>query len=80
MPCLSLANKRLVTLAQCGDNMRLSRKQIEQLAEIAEHFQEVDVYELYEEHSGIGPIIKVKFSLFGKMSDTSIDITDVESW
>jgi hypothetical protein len=69
-----------VTLAQCGDNMRLSRKQIEQLAEIAEHFQEVDVYELYEEHSGIGPIIKVKFSIFGKMSDTSVDITDVESW
>ena len=60
--------------------MKLTRKQINQLAEIAEHFQEVDVYELYEEHSGIGPIIKVKFSLFGKTSDTSIDITDVESW
>ena len=69
-----------MTLAQCGDNMRLSKKQIEQLAEIADHFQEVDVYELYEEHSGIGPIIKVKFSIFGKMSDTSVDITDVESW
>ena len=60
--------------------MRLSRKQINQLAEIADHFSEIEVYELYEEHSGIGPIIKVKFSLFGKMSDTSIDITDVESW
>ena len=60
--------------------MKLTRKQINQLAEIAEHFQEVDVYELYEEPSGIGPIIKVKFSLFGKTSDTSIDITDVESW
>ena len=60
--------------------MRLSRKQINQLAEIADHFNEVEVYELYEEHSGIGPIIKVKFSLFGKTSDTSIDITDVESW
>ena len=60
--------------------MKLTRKQINQLAEIAEHFQEVDVYELYEEHSGIGPIIKVKFSLFGKTSDTSIDITDLESW
>jgi hypothetical protein len=60
--------------------MRLTRKQINQLAEIADHFQEVEVYELYEEHSGIGPIIKVKFSLFGKTSDTSIDITDVESW
>ena len=60
--------------------MKLTRKQIEQLADIAEHFQEVEVYELYEEHSGIGPIIKVKFSLFGKTSDTSVDITDVESW
>ena len=60
--------------------MRLSKKQIEQLADIVDHFQEVDVYELYEEHSGIGPIVKVKFSLFGKTSDTSIDITDVENW
>jgi hypothetical protein len=60
--------------------MRLTRKQINQLAEILDHFQEVEVYELYEEHSGIGPIVKVKFSLFGKTSDTSVDITDVESW
>ena len=60
--------------------MKLTRKQINQLAEIADQFNEVEVYELYEEQSGIGPIIKVKFSLFGKMSDTSVDITDVESW
>jgi len=60
--------------------MRLTRKQINQLAEIADHFNEVEVYELYEEHTGIGPVVKVKFSLFGKTSDTSIDITDVESW
>ena len=80
MLCLSLANKRLGILVLCGGNMRLTRKQIEQLADIADRFQEVDVYELYEEHTGIGPIIRVKFSLFGKTSDTSIDITDVESW
>jgi hypothetical protein len=60
--------------------MRLTRKQIEQLADIVDHFQEVEIYDLYEEHTGIGPIVKVKFSLFGKTSDTSIDITDVESW
>jgi hypothetical protein len=60
--------------------MKLTRKQINQLAEIVDHFNEVDVYELYEEQTGIGPIVRVKFSLFGKMSDTSIDITDVESW
>ena len=60
--------------------MRLTRKQINQLAEIVDHFQEVEVYELYEEHTGIGTIINVKFSVFGKTSDTSVDITDVESW
>jgi hypothetical protein len=65
---------------QCGGSMRLTRKQINQLAEIADHFNEVEIYELYEEHTGIGPIVRVKFSLFGKTSDTSIDITDVESW
>jgi hypothetical protein len=80
MLCLSLANKRLKTLAQCGGSMRLTRKQIEQLADIVDHFQEVEIYDLYEEHTGIGPIVKVKFSLFGKTSDTSVDITDVESW
>jgi hypothetical protein len=64
----------------CGGNMRLTRKQINQLAEIVDHFQEVELYELYEEHTGIGPIVRVKFSLFGKTSDTSIDITDVENW
>lgn len=80
MLCLSLVNKRLGILAQCGGSMRLTRKQINQLAEIVDHFNEVEVYELYEEHTGIGPIIRVKFSLFGKTSDTSIDITDVESW
>jgi hypothetical protein len=60
--------------------MRLTRKQIEQLANIVDHFQEIELYELYEEQTGIGPVVKVKFSLFGKTSDTSIDITDVESW
>jgi hypothetical protein len=77
---LYLANRKHAILALCGDKMQLSRKQINQLAEIADHFQEVNVYELYEEHTGIGPVIKVKFSLFGKTSDTSVDITDVESW
>lgn len=60
--------------------MRLTRKQINQLNEIVDHFPDIDVYELYEEHTGIGPIIKVKFSIFGKMTDTNVDITDVESW
>lgn len=61
--------------------MKLTKKQITQLAEIVNYFQEVELYELYEQHtSGIGPVVKVKFSLFGKTSDTSVDITDVGSW
>jgi hypothetical protein len=61
--------------------MRLTRKQIDQLCEIADHFQEIKVFELEESNlSGIGPIISVKFSIFGKKPDASIDITDVESW
>ena len=60
--------------------MKLTRKQIEQLCEIADHFHDIDVFELEETSSGIGPIVSVKFSIFGKKSDTSVDITDVENW
>lgn len=61
--------------------MKLTRKQIQQLCEIADHFHEIELFELEESNlSGIGPTISVKFSIFGKRSDTSVDITDVESW
>ena len=61
--------------------MKLTRKQIEQLSEICSHFSDIDIFELEESTlSGIGPMISVKFSLFGKKPDTSVDITDVESW
>jgi hypothetical protein len=61
--------------------MRLTRKQIDQLGEIIDHFPNIDLFELEETNmSGIGPMISVKFSLFGKKPDASIDITDVESW
>lgn len=60
--------------------MKLTRKQIDQLYEVAAHFPEVNLYELCEEQTGIGPIIKVKFALFDKKVDTSVDITDVENW
>jgi len=80
MPCLFLANKRLKTFQQCGDNMKLTRKQIDQLCEIADHFHDIELFELEESTTGIGPIISVKFSIFGKKPDTSVDITDVESW
>ena len=66
---------------QCGDSMKLTRKQVEQLSEICDHFSEIDIFELEQTNlSGIGPTISVKFSIFGKRQDTSVDITDVENW
>ena len=76
-----LLNKKLKILVQCGDNVKLTRKQINQLCEIVDHFNDIDVFELEESNlSGIGPMISVKFSIFGKKPDTSVDITDVENW
>ena len=78
---LFLVNKKLKILVQCGDEMKLTRKQIEQLSEICIHFSDIDIFEVEESTlSGIGPMISVKFSLFGKKPDTSVDITDVETW
>jgi hypothetical protein len=62
----------------------LNRRQVEKLARMAEHFKEVEWFTLKEEHtSGIGPTVTVKFNLFGdhdKDVDTTVDITDVETW
>jgi hypothetical protein len=62
----------------------LNRKQVKKLAEMAEQFQEVEWFTLMEENtSGIGPSVLVKFNLFGdsdKDIDTTVDITDVETW
>lgn len=62
----------------------LNRKQVEKLAQMAQHFKEVEWFTLTEEHtSGIGSTVTVKFNLFGdadKDLDTTIDITDVETW
>jgi len=65
--------------------MTLTRNQVEKLAKIANHFSEIELFALEETHeSGIGPTVIVKFDLFNKdiknLKDTSIDITDVESW
>jgi len=61
--------------------MRLTRKQIQQLSEICDHFSDIDIFELEQTNlSGIGPTISVKFSIFDNRQDTSVDITDVESW
>jgi hypothetical protein len=62
----------------------LNRKQVEKLTEIANHFKEVEWFTLEESKtSGIGPNIHVKFNLFGdenKDIDTTVDITDIETW
>jgi hypothetical protein len=61
--------------------IRLSRKQIDQLSEIADKFDEASTFTLSweQEQSGIGLGISVKFQTFDP-DDTTIDITDVESW
>lgn len=62
----------------------LNRKQVGQLAQLAEHFPEVEWFTLTEESSsGIGPTVAVKFNLFGdrdKDTDTTVNITDVSTW
>jgi hypothetical protein len=62
----------------------LNRKQVGQLAQLAEHFTEVEWFTLREEStSGIGSTVTVKFNLFGdahKDTDTTVNITDVSTW
>ena len=62
----------------------LNRKQIEKLAKMAEHFQDVEWFTLEEDSSsGIGPTVVVKLNLFNdsdKDVDTTVDITDVSTW
>lgn len=63
-------------------SITLSRKQVTQLAEIANHFTEIDDFTLEVDHSsGIGVGIRVTFDLLksGK-KDTAVDITDVTNW
>lgn len=62
----------------------LNRKQVGQLSQLADHFQEVEWFTLQEESdSGIGSTVTVKFNLFGdadKDTDTTVNITDVSTW
>jgi hypothetical protein len=59
---------------------KLTRAEIEKLAEIAKHFKEVNLFSIVQDNSsGIGVITKVAFDLFEK-NDTNVDITDVKSW
>jgi hypothetical protein len=62
----------------------LNRSQIEKLAKMAAHFKEVEWFTLEEtNNSGIGPTVVVKFNLFNdsdKDIDTTVDITDINTW
>lgn len=62
------------------NKITLTRKQIEQLSQIADRFSDSENFTVESESlSGIGPNISVRFDLFEK-SDTKVDITDVENW
>jgi hypothetical protein len=57
----------------------LTRKQVFELAQVANHFKEVEHFTIESvSTSGIGPTVTVKCTLFDK--PTSVDITDVDSW
>jgi hypothetical protein len=63
-----------------NNEFRLTRAEILKLAKIAEQFEKVNLYTIKQNSSsGIGISTTVKMSLLDK-DDTSIDITDVESW
>jgi hypothetical protein len=63
-----------------NNEFRLTRVEILKLAKIAEQFEKVNLYTIKQNSSsGIGISTTVKMSLLDK-DDTSIDITDVESW
>jgi hypothetical protein len=60
--------------------VELNREQIGKLAEIVNHFKEVQHFTVTtDSSSGIGTGVVVKFTLFDK-NDSSIDITDVKEW
>jgi hypothetical protein len=59
---------------------KLTRAEIEKLAEIAKHFKEINLFSIVQDNSsGIGVTTKVAFDLF-ENNDTNVDITDVKSW
>ena len=58
----------------------LNREQIEKLHTIANHFKEINHFNIKtDSSSGIGVGVVVTFDLFEK-KDTMIDITDVKDW
>jgi hypothetical protein len=60
----------------------LTRKQVLQLAKLAENFPDANWFTLEETSSSIGPVMKVKFIIFDENRDfdTVVDITDYDVW
>jgi hypothetical protein len=76
--------KTAMSTNKTPNQFALNRLQIEKLATMAAHFEEVEWFTLEEiNSSGIGPTVVVKFNLFNdddKDIDTTVDITDVNTW
>jgi hypothetical protein len=63
--------------------VNLTRKQILQMAEMANHFTGVNDFTIEVSHeSGIGPSMRFKFTLdlAGEAKDVAVDATDVSNW
>lgn len=63
--------------------INLSRKQIIQMSEMAEHFQDINDFELHISHeSGIGSSMSLRFTLNlgGDNTEIKTDVTDVSKW
>jgi hypothetical protein len=63
--------------------VHLTRKQIKQMCEMAEHFKDINDFELHiSNKSGIGPSMNLRFSLdlAGEASLVNTDVTDVSKW
>lgn len=59
----------------------LTQKQMRQLKTITEKFPDIAFFYIVESNeNGIGPVIQVKFDLFGNDKNTIVDVTDVENW
>ena len=62
--------------------IKLTREQADQLVQIFTHFNEIPEFTIVSDSSsGIGPTVRVLFTLLGsKTDDTTVDITDVSTW
>ncbi|CAB4129869.1 hypothetical protein UFOVP116_154 [uncultured Caudovirales phage] len=62
------------------NSIKLNRKQIEKLIEVFNNFKDVPHFDVHvDRSSGIGVGIQISFGLFSE-KDTTIDITDYDSW